>query len=126
MAPNSPPSSLSRPTDGRASKTKEPMHVPTLAVDEEGTIQHVNAAARRVLEHPPDESIGACLFSHVHGHNLRRVMRDLAHMVRHRKQRARWLLRLRTGTGRWRWYRAVAHNRLDEPESVVAIHLRPL
>jgi hypothetical protein len=57
---------------------------------------------------------------------LKRVMRDLAHMVSRRKQQARWLLRLRTGNERWRWYRATAKNHLDDSEDAVQILLRPL
>jgi len=53
-------------------------------------------------------------------------MQDLAHMVSHRKQRARWLLRLRTGNGRWRWYRAIARNFLDQADAAIQVHLRPL
>lgn len=53
-------------------------------------------------------------------------MRDLALMVSHRKQRARWLLRLRTGNGRWRWYRLYARNHLDEQDGAIRVRLRPL
>jgi hypothetical protein len=100
--------------------------VPTLDLDRDGTILHSNEPARRVLEHPPDASLDPCFFSHVHGYNLRRVMRDLAHMVSHRKQRARWLLRLRTGNGRWRWYRALVRNYLDRSDARIRVRLRPL
>jgi PAS domain-containing protein len=95
-------------------------------VDRDGTIQNLNEPARRVLEYASDVSIDRCFFSHVHGRNLRRVMRDLAHMVSHGKQRTRWLLRLQTGNGRWRWYRTIVRNRLDDPDGLIQIHLRPL
>ncbi len=122
------PSSSTRPRFGSASKTEKESspHVPVLALDADGTIQHSNGPARRVLEYASDASINPCFFSHIHGHNLRRVMRDLAHMVRHRKPRARWLLRLRTGNGRWRWYRAIAQNQLDAPDALIRVRLRPL
>ena len=110
---------------GSASKN-EFSHVPILTLDREGTIQHSNKPARRALEYSSEDSIDPCFFSHVHGRNLQRVMRDLAHMVSHRKQRARWLLRLRTGNGRWRWYRAVARNHLDHSSATIQVHLRPL
>ncbi|MFB6098828.1 MAG: PAS domain-containing protein [Salinibacter sp.] len=121
-----PESAVSKTEFGSASKTESAPHVPSLEVDRDGTIQDLNKPARRALEYPSDASIDRCFFSHVHGHNLRRVMRDLAHMVSHRKQRARWLLRLRTGNGRWRWYRTVARNHLDHSDAVIQIHLRPL
>ncbi len=97
-----------------------------LQLDRDGTIRHANEPARRALEYAPDETMEPCFFSHVHGRNLRRVMRDLAHMVSHRTQRARWLLRLRTGNGRWRWYRAFARNHLDRGNSLIHVQLRPL
>lgn len=109
-----------------ASESDDPPYVPVLGLDRDATIQHANEAVRRTLEYPPDAALEPCFFSHVHGRNLRQVMRDLAHMVSHRKQRTRWLLRLRTGNGRWRWYRATARNRLDRPDALIRVHLRPL
>ncbi|PSQ91288.1 MAG: hypothetical protein BRD43_00150 [Bacteroidetes bacterium QS_4_64_154] len=120
-----PTPSVSIPDFGSASKSESP-HVPVLTLDREGTIQDSNEPARRALEYSSEDSIDPCFFSHVHGRNLQRVMRDLAHMVSHRKQRARWLLRLRTGNGRWRWYRAVARNHLDHSSATIQVHLRPL
>lgn len=125
-APSRSTPSASRSEFGSASRKSESPHVPVLVLDREGTIQHLNEPARRALEYSSDASIDPCFFSHVHGHNLRRVMRDLAHMVSHRKQRARWLLRLRTGNGRWRWYRAIARNHLDHSDATIQVHLRPL
>lgn len=127
--PTTPPKSTSsgfHPEPGSASKNDESPHVPVLILDREGTLQQVNDPARRALEYAPEDSLDDCFFSHVHGHNLRRVMRDLAHMVSHRKQRARWLLRLRTGNGRWRWYRAFARNHLDHSDPAIQVHFRPL
>lgn len=103
-----------------------PSHVPLLVLDEKGTIQDLTPGARHVLEHSPDEPIDPNVFSHVHGQNLPRVMRDLAHMVTHKKQRARWLLRLRTGNHRWRWCRVLAENHLDSSRPSVRMLLRPL
>lgn len=111
---------------GSASSEEDPPHVPVVALDRDGTIKEITRSAQTALEYSPEESIQPCFFSHVHGQNLRRVMRDLALMVSHRKQRARWLLRLRTGNQRWRWYRAVAHNHLDQPEETVRVKLRPV
>lgn len=104
----------------------DPPHVPSLVLDREGTIQEITRAARRALEYSSEAAIEPCFFSHVHGRNLRRVMRDLAHMVCHRKQRAHWLLRLRTGNGRWRWYRAIVENLLDQTEGAIRVRLRAL
>jgi PAS domain-containing protein len=101
-------------------------HLPVLLLDREGSIAHATPAARRLLEYPLDRVMNPCFFTHVHGQNLRRVMRDLAHMVCHRMQQTSWLLRLRTGNGRWRWYRAAVHNGLHEPSNSVVVRLRPL
>lgn len=103
-----------------------PPHVPLLVLDENGTIQALTKGARRALEYSPETPVEPNFFSHVHGQNLRRVMRDLAHMVSHRKQSAQWLLRLRTGNNRWRWYRATAKNHLDDSEGEIRVLLRPL
>ncbi len=103
-----------------------PPHVPQLALDEDGYIENLTQGARRLLEYSTDESIEPSFFSHVHGKNMRRVMRDLARMVSHRKQKARWLLRVRTGNHRWRWCRAVAKNCLDDAANSIQILLRPL
>lgn len=99
-------------------------HVPRLRLNQDALIQDGNAAARRLLEHGPDDELQTNFFSYVHSRNLRRVMRDLAHMVTHGMQRARWLLRLRTDTDRWRWFRAAAHNRLSSEEDIL-VSLRP-
>lgn len=103
-----------------------PPHVPLLVLDEDGTIEDLTEGAKRILDDSSDGSVEPNFFSHVHGHNLQRVMQDLAHMVAHHKQNARWLLRLRTGAQRWRWYRAVAENHLDRPDDGIRVLLRPL
>ena len=101
----------------------EDLVLPVLALDAEGTIQHISKAARRLLEHPPDAELNSCFFAHIHGKNLYRVMQDVAHMVCCGQQQTSWLLRLRTGRGRWRWYRAHAYNRLHEDDSHILIRL---
>ncbi len=106
------------------SPSEEVPHVPRLHLTRDALIQDGNAAARRVLGHDLDDDLQPNFFSYVHGRNLRRVMRDLAHMVNHGMQRARWLLRLRTGTDRWRWFRAAARNRLSSEEDIL-VYLRP-
>lgn len=101
----------------------EDLILPILTIDGEGTIQRVSKAARRLLEYPPSAELDPCFFAHIHGKNLYRVMQDIAHMVCCGQQQATWLLRLRTGHGRWRWYRATAHNRLQEDDNHILIRL---
>ena len=101
-------------------------HIPILKLDREGTIQTLTPAARRALEYTSNASIDSCFFAHVHKRNMRRVMRDLAHMVCRGKQQTHWLLRLRTGNERWRWYRTSVQNNLDQKEGYILIQLRPL
>lgn len=101
-------------------------HVPALILDAEGTIQHLTPAARRLLEYRQNQPIEGCFFSHVHGRNLYQVMRDVADMVCYGKAQASWLLRLRTGQGRWQWFKAVVHNHLQGAEQAITIVLRDL
>lgn len=76
-----------------------------------------------MLEYAPDASMNAYFFSHVHGKNLYRVMQDIAHMVCCGLQQTSWLLRLRTGRKRWRWYRATVRNRLHRAEQNILVYL---
>lgn len=100
-------------------------NVPRLALTRDGTIHDLNAAACRVLECEAEDEVEPNFFSHIHGRNLRRVMWDLAQMVNQGMQQSRWLLRLRTSPGRWRWYRVAAHNHLRST-GTIQVHLRPL
>lgn len=100
-------------------------HVPRLTLTREGKIHDLNAAACRVLECEAEAEVDRSFFSRVHGHNLRRVMWDLAQMVNQGVQHSRWLLRLRTGSDRWRWYRAAAYNHLRST-GTIQVHLRLL
>ena len=110
-------------SDWKRFQDAEKSFVPFLLVDDEGTIQGVSPAARRLLDYGPEEQMDRCFFAHVHGRNQRRVMQDLAQVMRRHKRTVSWLLRLLTGTGRWRWFRAVAHAAPDDP-SLVAVRLR--
>lgn len=101
-------------------------HLPTLILDREGNITSLTRAARRALEYTDDATVDEYFFSHVHKHNMRRVMHDLANMVCRGKQRAQWLLRLRTGNDRWRWYRASVTNDLGGEDGHIRVHLRSL
>ena len=91
---------------------------PRITLNPEGRIQALSPAARRALEYAPDATPAPNFFSHVAGRNLGRVLRDLGRMVQGNRQHARWLVRLRTGSGRWRWYRAEVHNELEREEAI--------
>lgn len=97
---------------------------PVVVLDEEGSIVDISASALRLLEFRRRNGMAPCFFSHVHGKNLYQVMRDVADMVCYGKHSASWLLRLRTGTGRWRWYRVTARNRLSGSEKRIELTLR--
>lgn len=117
---------FSGPPRKRFQKSSTETHLPLLTLDREGTITSLTEGARRILEYRSEDALDPCFFSHIHANNQHRVMRDLAAMVSRGKQRARWLLRLRTGQKRWRWYRAVAKNDLG-PEGIgIRVRLRPL
>lgn len=99
--------------------------LPLLVLDREGVIVRMNEQARTVMEDEEGPSRNPNFLSRVHGQNLRRVFRDLARMVQNEMQRARWLLRLEAGSGRWRWYRAEVLNRL-ETDGTIRVHLHGL
>lgn len=99
---------------------------PALALDAEGNVKRLTDAARRLLEYRPGQNFDPCFFTHVHGKNLYQVMRDVADMVCYGKEKASWLFRLRTGQGRWRWYRATVTNQLDPPDPAITVTLRDL
>lgn len=98
---------------------------PRIALTPRGDIQSANNEASHVLGCSVDESAAVNFFSYVHARNLRRVMWDLAQMVEGGRQQCRWLLRLRAGTDRWRWYRAQARNALRS-EGAILVSLHPL
>ena len=81
-------------------------------------------AARRILEYKSDQAYEPCFFSHVHGRHLYQIMRDVADMVCYGKPHANWLLRIRTGQGRWHWYKAIVRNDLHQREASITITLR--
>jgi PAS domain-containing protein len=98
---------------------------PRVTLDADGRITALNEAARQVLDCDSAASYDSNFFAHVHGRNLRRVMRDLARMVRHDLRRARWLLRLQTGADRWRWFRVKALNQLASQDEI-QLRLHPV
>lgn len=119
-APSSRPAVQSVPPDAL------PPSVPVLALDRSGTIRAVTRAARQALAHRADALVGDSFFDHVHARHLRRVMQDLADVVCRGRRRAQWLLRLRTGHDRWRWYRVTARPRRASADERVLVGLRPL
>jgi len=116
----------SAPTRKRFQNESDPPLVPIIGLDREGTIQSLTVAARRALAYADEAPIDPCFFAHVHASNQHRVMQDLADMVVRGKQQERWLLRLRTGNGRWRWYRAFVRSELGGEADRIRVHLRPL
>jgi PAS domain-containing protein len=97
--------------------------VPMLALNEEGTILHVTDAARRLMEYGKGDVIDPCFFAHIHGKNLYQVMRDIADMVCYGKSKASWLFRVRTGKGRWRWFKATARAQQEETGRIIEVAL---
>jgi len=126
-SPPSPATFFSGPNRKRFHTPSAAQHLPVLYLNRKGTITSLTEAAKRVLEYTSKEkALDPCFFSHVHSSNQHRLMRDLADMVCRGKQRAQWLLRLRTGKKRWRWYRAIAQNDLGPDGTGIRVRLRPL
>jgi len=126
MAPS--PSSSSSAVRPSRKRFQAPIRdvTPLLELGRDGTIRSTTRAANQLLEYPSDASLGDSFFAHVHPQHRRRVMRDLADMVSRGKQQTEWLLRLRTGNKRWRWYRASTHNHLADDTARILVHLRPM
>lgn len=100
------------------------LQLPRIVLDPDGTITDVSPSALRLLEYRDKSTINPCFFSHVHGKNLYQVMRDIADMVCYGKPSASWLLRLRTGQGRWRWYKISAKSQLQSTQREIQLTLR--
>lgn len=121
-----PESSSKKIAEGRKRFRTSASRVPALILDADGTIRHVTPAARRLLEYGHDETVSPCFFSHVHGRNMYQVMRDVADMVCYGKPRANWLLRMRTGRGRWQWFRTNVTNQLDADVPMIKVVVQDL
>jgi PAS domain-containing protein len=123
---SSPPASNASPDVSSDYEDLTSPYAPVLVLGPEGYVKHATNAARRLLQYSADQEFDDYFFTHVHGENLHRVMRDLAAMVKRGSERASWLLRMRTGRGRWRWYRAEAINRLSLTTPAVTVRLSNL
>lgn len=101
-------------------------HLPVIVLNGEGTIEEMSPTARRMLEYGKDDHVPPSFFSHVHGRNIYQVMRDVADIVCYGKPRASWLLRLRTGRGRWQWFRTSVTPHFQDGDLAIHIHLSDL
>ncbi|MFO8232276.1 MAG: PAS domain-containing protein [Longimonas sp.] len=102
----------------------EDLPVPVISLDVKGMIEGISLAARRLLGYRLSDDIDPYFFTHVHGQNMHRVMRDLAHMVNAHTRRTSWLVRLQACSGRWQWFRIDVVNRLQMPEQCIVLRLR--
>jgi PAS domain S-box-containing protein len=100
------------------------LQTPRIVLDEDGTVREVSTSALRMLDYRSQSAMNPSFFSYVHGKNLYQVMRDVADMVCYGKPRATWLLRLRTGDGRWRWFKVNAQISEDNDERMIELILR--
>ena len=108
----------------RFQKGVDDFPIPVISVDGNGSIQGMSGTARRMLGYGASDDIDPYFFTHVHGQNMHRVMRDLAHMVKAHTRHTSWLVRLQTRTGRWQWFRIEVVNRLQAPEQCIVLRLR--
>lgn len=121
---DTPPPIFSESFWKRFRKGVDDFPVPVIALDDAGAIQALSLVARRMLGYRRNDEIEPYFFTHVHGQNMHRVMRDLAHMVNAHTRRSSWLLRLQTRAGRWRWFRVEAVNRLRALEQCIVLRMR--
>lgn len=102
-------------------------YIPVLVLNREGFIECLTTAARQLMEYRPGQRIQLPFLSHVHRRNMYRIMRDLEEMILHGRRKASWLLRLKTGQERWRWYKAMAERRPQgSSENAITVLLKPL
>lgn len=100
--------------------------LPLVVLSSDASILHLSPTARHLLGYKPGDRVEGSFFSLIHRKQLFQVMRDVADMVCHGKPNATWLLRLRTTTGRWQWFKADVRNRDDLPTAAVTVVLRAL
>jgi hypothetical protein len=79
-----------------------------------------------LLEFDAEQQVERNFFSHVHSRNQYRVMRDVASLLLFEKNTCSWLLRMRSGRGRWLWFYASAQceQGIDSPR--IGITLEPM
>ncbi len=99
---------------------------PHLVVDSNGHLTALSPDARALLEFPPGQRIETNFFSHVHSRNQYRVMRDVASLLLFDKTRCEWLLRMRSGRGRWLWFQATATCDECDEGARIGIMLEPM
>ena len=100
--------------------------LPLVVLGPDGSMVHVSATARHLLGYQPTQPVEASFFSLIHAKQLFQVMRDVADMVCRGKPSATWLIRLRTVSGRWQWFKADVRYRGDLPEAAVTIVLKSM
>jgi PAS domain S-box-containing protein len=89
-------------------------HHAQMIVGANGEIKHLTKEARRLLGYYPSQRIESNFFQLVHDEHRVRVMWELAEMVGRHRQRATWLVRLKTGIGTWLWLQVGASNQLHQ------------
>lgn len=89
-------------------------------------MQRLSPVARALLEYVPDQRVETNFFSHVHSRNQYRVMRDVASLLVFEKDRCEWLLRLRSGRGRWLWFQASARCEKTDDQTQIGVWLEPM
>lgn len=81
-----------------------------IVLDGNGKIKQVSKPARHLLGYHSSQCLEPCFFSLVREQHRTRIMWDLSEMVGRRRQRAEWLVQMRTAHGAWRWFRVYAYN----------------
>lgn len=101
-------------------------HQARVVLDGNGKIKQVSKAARRLLGYYSSQYPERCFFSLVREQHRTRIMWDLSEMVGRRRQRAEWLVQMKTAHGTWRWFHVQAYNRLHHSSrSGIMLELTP-
>jgi len=131
MRPNTTPSPARRRADAvrdfqflPAVQCKE--HAAQIVLDANGQLKRVSKLARQILGYYAAQRVRPRFFELVREHQQTRIMWELAEMVGHHRQRAEWLVQLKTGQGTWRWCHIHARNRLHHAgDSGIVLELVP-
>ncbi len=101
-------------------------HRAQIVLDANGRIQRISKLARQMLGYYSAQRIQPCFFKLIREHQQTHVMWELAEMAGHHRQRAEWVVQLKTGQGAWRWYHVQVRNQLHRAgESGIVLELMP-
>lgn len=77
---------------------------PIIIIGFDGSIKQVSGNALGMMGYTSAVAPDTSFFSLIHKNQLYTVMRDVADIICRGKQSAKWLLRLKSSNGTWKWF----------------------